>query len=286
MPVPHMLLSVNLRPCFLRIKSNRTGHFARSWPRNKSNVEAPGHSESTSRTETASRTSCVETRGTTGGGEELTEQELESLLSQCRLKKERQLLEKEALRVCNLCRGKPSVGPSLYLDLTVGGVPTVAMVDTGSQSTIISRSLLHRIAKQCRLEGKDLPSLVQPTAHLFGKDGQRGGHELVITAQVDLILTADGVSVVVPVFVQPDSTQECLLGMNAAPLLGLTFLDGKGQPLCTVPDTVRESSEYLYKFLLLRLCLFPTVNVALLKQGWLVNTVRENSFCLKLKGLS
>ena len=66
---------------------------------------------------------------------------------------------------------------------------------------------------------------------LFGKDGRAGSHELNITAQVTLTVEADGVSIPVVLFVQPDSSQPCLFGMNAAPALGLQFLDAKDQPL-------------------------------------------------------
>ncbi len=45
---------------------------------------------------------------------------------------------------------------------------------------------------------------------------------------VTLTVEADGVSVPVVLFVQPDSSQPCLLGMNAA---RLQFLKAKGQPL-------------------------------------------------------
>ena len=34
-------------------------------------------------------------------------------------------------------------------------------------------------------------------------------------------------------FIQPDSTQDCLIGMNVAPALGLSFLDNRGKPLRT-----------------------------------------------------
>ena len=42
---------------------------------------------------------------------------------------------------------------------------------------------------------------------------------------------ADVVSVPIVMFVQPDSMQPCLIGMNAASALGLSFLNAKGQPL-------------------------------------------------------
>ena len=38
-----------------------------------------------------------------------------------------------------------AVGPNLQFDISVEGVTVAAMVDTGSQATIISRSLLHEV---------------------------------------------------------------------------------------------------------------------------------------------
>ena len=55
-------------------------------------------------------------------------------------------------------------GPSLYLDLDIEGVPVVLMVDYGPPpSTIISRSLLHRIVQQMKSDGKPLPELSLPS---------------------------------------------------------------------------------------------------------------------------
>jgi len=205
-----------------------------------SNQEAPGRVE-----KPISQASCLEAKEASKSGElpELTEAELESLLARCRLKKEQNLLTaaNKGDVACVQSAAKKlelSIGTCIYLHMTVGGVQVAAMVDTGSQSTIIAWSFLHQIARKCRDEGSDLPELSMPTVRLFGKDGQEGGHELVITAQVDLVLSADGKTVTVPVFVQPCSTQECLLGMNAVPLLGLAFLDNKGEPLHTVPECV------------------------------------------------
>jgi hypothetical protein len=44
-------------------------------------------------------------------------------------------------------------------------------------------------------------------------------------------MEAGGKAVKVPVFVQPDSQQPYLLGMNAAPALGISFLDARGATL-------------------------------------------------------
>ena len=55
--------------------------------------------------------------------------------------------------------------------------------------------------------GQELPKLELPTVRLYGKDGQKGGHELCITAQVSLPFQLRDKLVTVPVFVQPASTQ-------------------------------------------------------------------------------
>ena len=74
---------------------------------------------------------------------------------------------------------------------------------------------------------------------MYGKDGPKGGPELLVTAETNLTLMVDGETVLIPVFIQPVSSQACLLGMNAAQPLGLLFLDNKGKPL-------RTTSKHLY----------------------------------------
>ena len=63
-----------------------------------------------------------------------------------------------------------------------------AMVDTGIQSTIISRTTLHRIGQQRCQDWKPVPVLEEPTVKLYGKDGIAGGQQLAITAQLDMAL--------------------------------------------------------------------------------------------------
>ena len=50
-------------------------------------------------------------------------------------------------------------------------------------------------------------------------------------------ITADGKSVSAPLFVERNSDQQCLLGVNVAPLLGLEFTRANGQPLRMQSDT-------------------------------------------------
>lgn len=190
--------------------------------RRKRQPEAAGRS-----TSEVSRMSCVEAEEKN----ELTEEELEVPLAKCRLQKEQRMLtystkeEVACIQMTQQHDTNPAVGPSLYLDLDIEGVPVVSMVDCGSPSTIISRS---RTVQQMKSDGKPLPELSLPSVQLFGKDGR---HEIKITAQVDLILQAGGKTVTIQVFVQPNRSQDCLLGTSACIPLGLQFLDGKGKPL-------------------------------------------------------
>ena len=124
-----------------------------------------------------------------------------------------------------------AVGPTLMLELQIEGVTVEAMVDTGSQSTVISRAVLHEVGKHLHQQGRKMPQLRIPTARLYGKDCGGERRELDITAEVSLKFEAGDKVVTAPVFVQPDSEQSCLLGMNIAPSLGLKFLDAHGLAL-------------------------------------------------------
>ena len=121
-----------------------------------------------------------------------------------------------------------AIGPTLFLNVSIEGEKVEAMVDCGSPTTIISRSLLYSIARNMQSQGREPPELTRPVLKLYGKDGKR---ELVITAQTTLTIEADGESACVPVFIQPDSEQPCLLGMNALPSLGLPFCRANGEPI-------------------------------------------------------
>ena len=66
-------------------------------------------------------------------------------------------------------------------------------VDTGSQSTIVSHSLLHKVFEHMK-KGKPLPKLECPSTKLKGK----GGHLIDVTAQVKFTFSDDGRSIVTP----------------------------------------------------------------------------------------
>ena len=64
----------------------------------------------------------------------------------------------------------------MYLPVTVEEVSVDTIVDTASQSTIISRGFLHLIGRSLHRQGKPLPELTIPHPYKFyGK----GGEEIV-----------------------------------------------------------------------------------------------------------
>lgn len=150
---------------------------------------------------------------------------MEQELSKQHLEQE-QLLADECLEShVNVVKG--AVGPSYWLQISVEGLTVPALVDMGSQAMIISRSLLHKIFQHLKKKGKELPKLVPPSTKFKGK----GGHPIDVTTQVTFTLTLDGQSATIPVFVQPNSEQECLLGSNVLPSLSIAVIHANGKPL-------------------------------------------------------
>ena len=156
--------------------------------------------------------------------QEQSVQQLEQLLATMRLNLEQSKLN--TLRVGTVFADSvEAVGPVVSVEVQIEGCPVQAVVDTGAQSTILSRALLHRIAKSMQDSGRDGPELVRPSAKLYGRSGADCS-ELTITAEAKLEVELDGHHVKVPVFIQPESDIPCLLGMNVLPRLGVQFLRG------------------------------------------------------------
>ena len=166
--------------------------------------------------------------------ENLSVEQLEQILAKSKLQAEKKLLEGETANV-NALKGESIststvVGPILHLDIEIEGVPVKAVVDSGAQSTVISRDLLHQVNRHMREQGRSSPTLELPSITLYGKGG-RDSSELCVTAQTDLQLSVDGLTVIAPVFVQPSSSIPCLLGTNVLPELGVRIVRANGQPL-------------------------------------------------------
>ncbi len=205
------------------------GHLRKDCPRK---TEAPGRTTHGATTGSVGVKASVQVV-------DLTESQLEDMLAERRLNREQQgLVETGTDSQTSAIKASEekalAVGALLHMNIDLEGLPVKAMVDTGAQSTIISRSTLHAVNHHLKQQGENLPPLELPTVRLYGKDGQKGGKQLlVITAQITLVLSLGDRSVQVPVFVQPDSEQSCLLGINAIPHLGINVSHSDGKPVVT-----------------------------------------------------
>ena len=270
------------------------GHFKCNCPKlQKDKSEAPGSSsKQTESSSTAAIGAQVPASSDVQGDplSALSDEQLEDILRHRRCQKEQGMLSSTDVQIgAVLAAGLPvAVGPTLELDVRVEGVQVTAMVDTGSQSSIISRSLLHRVGRHLRKQGNPVPKLEPASVRLYGKDGAAGQHELNVTAQVTLPVETGSNSVQTVFFVQPDSSQDCLIGMNAAPALGLSFLDRDGKPLRTasaVPTTSSSVSLVQTKAIPARARSFVEAGVdAKLREGACV-LFEPDSHSLQMHGL-
>ena len=163
---------------------------------------------------------------------DMTDQQLEQELANRKLNREQTLLfnpEPSSVGKVNSIEG--AVGPILMLEL----LQVAAVVNTASNSTIISRPMLHSIKSHLESLGKPTPKLELPCIPLYGKEGTKG-KPLDITAQVMLTFSCDGRKVTVPTFIQPESEQHCLIGMNVILFLGITVRRANGKPLHAIVE--------------------------------------------------
>lgn len=227
------------RSCFI---CKSTNHLARNCPEKKHRHEARGRTRPNQSSQ--STVSVVEA---SSAAEALTTQQLEDLLSQRRVQEESALMEGTSADVNVVATVKAAkevvaIGPTMHLPITVQGVLVDGVVDTASQSTIISRNFLHVIGQCLHRQGKPLPALVKPHPYKFyGK----GGEQLVIIAQTKLTIEADGKRTVVPVFIQPDNSQACLLGSNVLMHLGVKVQRASGEPIKLVGGEISQSQVRL-----------------------------------------
>ena len=108
------------------------------------------------------------------------------MLARCRLRNEREQVGSAYANTCTVTteseESNKVVGPTLFLDVEIEGVPVEAVVDCGSPATIISRSMLHEIARNLRRTGKPLPELSKPSIKLkcMVKMGRKAGMSLCV----------------------------------------------------------------------------------------------------------
>ena len=150
----------------------------------------------------------------------MADSKLENELAWHKPDKEQQSLKEESCCIKVSLTG--AVGQTLLLDVSIEGVPVAAVADTGAQST---RSMFHRIHKHMKSH-KESPCQSWSISTLWPS-----GRKLDITAMANLRFSADCFEVTVLVFVQPESEQDCLLGMNTLPQLGVKVHRANEEPL-------------------------------------------------------
>ena len=129
------------RSCFICKSIN---HLARNCPEKKHRHEARGRTRPNQSSQ--STVSVVEA---SSAAEALTTQQLEDLLAERRVQEESVLLESTSAGVnvvvatVEAAKEVMAVGPTMHLPITVEGVSVDGVVDTASQSTIISWNLIY-----------------------------------------------------------------------------------------------------------------------------------------------
>ena len=148
----------------------------------------------------------------------------------------------------NKDQGVPLVGPAYKVNVVIEGVKTRALIDNGSQVSLVRRELLPSIKEhnnwtleQCH--EKDRPLKAQPV----GASGHELGAESVVAVETTMEQT--GQKVIIPCFVMTSAkpiwqgtVMDCamVLGSNALAELGLQLVQADGS---VVSPTTSDSIE-------------------------------------------
>ena len=119
-----------------------SGHIARNCRKPRPNAEAVGRQKVLSLVA------------------EISDEQLQVELASRKLARKEQLLQAAQPSIVNMVEG--ASGPTLVLDIQVEGLNATAVVDTASNSTIISQTLLHDIKFHLRSMGNPVPKLERP----------------------------------------------------------------------------------------------------------------------------
>ena len=158
---PERAVSFRERRCH---RCKQTGHIHKDCP---IKTETPGRTPQVANTSAVGGTPQVANTSAVGATEfpirteDLTESQLEKLLAERQLNWEKQELTSGSQTNLVNASGEQAeaVGTLLHVDVCIEGVPVRAMVDTGAQSTIISRTTLHAVNRHLKQQGRELPPL-------------------------------------------------------------------------------------------------------------------------------
>ena len=120
------------------------------------------------------------------------------------------------------------LGPSVLAEIHVNGVPTTALIDTGSPATIISLDYVLSLMRGEREEGQSPEKWRAATLKRFAPPEvslkNYGGHPLNILSQTKLHLTQGKHAIEATVLVQKGAPNNLLVGTDVQSLLGFTLV--------------------------------------------------------------
>ena len=127
------------------------------------------------------------------------------------------------------------LGPSVLAEVSVNGVPTQALVDTGSPATVISLDFLLGILVKERSEQQTPAEWCKATLAKFSPPSvvMRGysGHKLNILAQMNVSLSYRSCTIEATVLVQDGAPRNLLLGTDVQLKLGFALVAQVGDKL-------------------------------------------------------
>ena len=120
------------------------------------------------------------------------------------------------------------LGPSVLAEIHVNGVPTTALIDTGSPATIISLDYVLSLMRGEREEGQSPEKWRAATLKRFAPPEvslkNYGGHPLNILSQTKLHLTQGKHAIEATVLVQKGAPNNLLVGTDVQSRLGFTLV--------------------------------------------------------------
>ena len=149
------------------------------------------------------------------------------------------------------------LGPSVYTEVSVNGVPTRTLLDTGSPATIVSLEFVMSVMVGERKEGQSKEQWKIDTLRRLSRPDvtlkNYGGHPLDIIAQMPLRLSHGDRTMEATVLIQKGAPNQLLLGTDVLGDLGFVLMAetpsgavdllSKGLPQSQVNDPVQDFVE-------------------------------------------
>ena len=199
------------------------GHFRSNCPYPK---HPKGGTESRGRTQVKSMTPHEKSDDTLPT---MIKREIQALRERLRLAELDDAIESSgALNLVVPAGERSRLGPTVYAPVSVGGVSTDALVDTGSPATIVSLEFALKVFQHNRPKEQTNAQWIESTHKQF-KDPDitlknYGGHQLDFIAQVEFTLSRGDRQLTSTVLVRKDAPNDLLVGTDVQPKLGFSLV--------------------------------------------------------------